>query len=135
MSQENLETFKRGIEAYNRGDIEAVLEEHDPEVEWHPVLQVLLGGNATVYRGHEGVREFLRDTDDAFVELQIEVFDTRDLGDRLIATAQLRGRGKASGADTATPLSYLVDFRNGKVFRIWTFLDPAEALEAAGLPE
>jgi uncharacterized protein with GYD domain len=36
MSQENLETFKRGLDAYNRRDIDALLEELDPEVEWHP---------------------------------------------------------------------------------------------------
>ena len=135
MSQENVEAFTRAVEAYNRGDIEAVLREHDPEVEWHPVLQVLLGGEATVYWGHAGVREFFRDLDDAFAELQIEVFDTRDLGDQLIANGQLRGRGKASGAETNTPLSYLVDFRNAKVVRVLTFLDPREALQAAGLEE
>ena len=135
MSQENVDAFTRAVEAYNRGDIEAVLREHDPQVEWHPVLQVLLGGEATVYWGHAGVREFFHDLDDAFADLKIEVFDVRDLEDRLIANGQLRGRGKASGAETETPLSYLVDFRNGKVVRVLTFLDPQEALEAAGLPE
>ena len=33
MSQENVETFKRGLDAYNRRDIEALLEELDPDVE------------------------------------------------------------------------------------------------------
>jgi hypothetical protein len=54
MSQENVERFKRGIEAYNRRDVEALLQELDPEVEWYPALEVLLGGEATVYRGHDG---------------------------------------------------------------------------------
>ena len=77
MSQENVDAFTRAVEAYNRGDIEAVLREHDPQVEWHPVLQVLLGGEATVYWGHAGVREFFHDLDDAFADLKIEVFDVR----------------------------------------------------------
>jgi hypothetical protein len=34
MSQENVEAFKWAIEAYNRRDIDAFLEEIDPEVEW-----------------------------------------------------------------------------------------------------
>jgi hypothetical protein len=35
MSQENVEAFKRGFEAYNRRDIAALLQELDPEVEWY----------------------------------------------------------------------------------------------------
>ena len=50
MSQENVEVFKRGVEAYDVRDIDALLEDLDPDVEWQPVLQVLLGGEATVYR-------------------------------------------------------------------------------------
>jgi hypothetical protein len=38
MSRENVETFKRAVDAFNRGDIDAVLEELDAEVEWHPVF-------------------------------------------------------------------------------------------------
>jgi hypothetical protein len=62
MSQENVEAFKRTIEAANRQDVEALLEEVDPEVEWpHPAFHVALGGEATVYRGHEGVRKVFQD--------------------------------------------------------------------------
>jgi hypothetical protein len=61
MSRENVEAFKRAAKAGNRRDFEAMLEEFDPEVEWHPGLAALLGGETTVYRGHEGVRELVRD--------------------------------------------------------------------------
>jgi hypothetical protein len=33
MSQENVEAFKRVIEALNRRDIESLLERYDPDVE------------------------------------------------------------------------------------------------------
>jgi hypothetical protein len=114
MSQENVEAFTRAIEAYNRGDFEAVVEEHDPPVEWHPVLLQLLGGDATVYWGHEGVREMSRDLDEAFAELHFEVFEVRGLGDSLIAECHLRERGKASGAETETPFTFLVDFKTAR---------------------
>jgi hypothetical protein len=45
MSQENVEAFQRGLEARNRGDVETLLQELDPEVEWHSALHALLGGN------------------------------------------------------------------------------------------
>jgi len=135
MSEENVEAFKRGIEAYNRGDVEALVAVHDPEVEWHPVLQVLLGGEATVYRGHKGVRELIRDIDEAFAEAPLEIVEIRDLGDQVLAIGRLRARGKASGADTESPIGFLADFKNAKLTRVLSYLDPKEALQAAGLEE
>jgi SnoaL-like domain len=72
MSQENVEAFNRAAEAANRRDIESALEEFDPELEWHPSIQVFLGGEAMVYRGHAGVRELLRDLDEAWAEFHYE---------------------------------------------------------------
>jgi SnoaL-like domain len=83
VSQENVEAFTRGLEAGNRGDVETLLEALDPEVAWHSALHALLGGEATVYRGHDGVGEMLRDLYEAFDEIHIEISEIRDLGDRL----------------------------------------------------
>ena len=135
MSQENVETFKRGLEAYNRRDVEAVLATVDPEVEWHPLLPVLLEGEATVYRGHEGVRELVRELDEAFPDLQSELSEVRDLGEQVLAIGQLRGRGKERGVKTKSDIVWLAELKNGKGVRIREYLDPDEALEAAGLSE
>jgi uncharacterized protein len=135
MSQENVEAFKRGLEGGNRGDVEALLEVLDPEVAWHSALHALLGGEATMSRGHDGVREMLRDLYEAFGEIHIEISEIRDLGDRLVAIGRTRTRGKASGAETETPIAFVTEFKNGKAISIRAYLDPKEALEAAGLRE
>jgi ketosteroid isomerase-like protein len=135
MSQENVEAMKRGLDAYNRRDVEALLEELDPEVEWHPALLVPLEGEPTVYRGHEGIREFFRDVDDVLAEIEGEYSEIRDLGNRVVGIGRLRMRGRGSGAETESPLANVTDFENGKVRRIRTYLDPGEALKAAGLEE
>jgi ketosteroid isomerase-like protein len=135
MSQENVESFKRGLEAGNRGDVETLLEELDPEVEWHSALHALLGGEQTVFRGHDGVREMLRDLDEAFGEINIEMTEIRDLGDRLVAIGRTRTRGKASGVETDTPLAFVTKIRKGKTILLRAYLDPNQALEAAGLTE
>jgi ketosteroid isomerase-like protein len=135
MSQENVETFKRGLEAGNRGDIETLLETLDPEVAWHSALHALLGGEATVYRGHDGVREMLDDLYGAFDEFQIEISEIRDLGDRLVAIGRTRARGEASGADVETPIGFVTEFKDGKAVSMRGYLDPKEALEAVGLRE
>jgi ketosteroid isomerase-like protein len=135
MSQENVEAIRRAAEAYNRGDVDAVLRELDPKVEWHPLLQVLLGGEATVYRGHEGVPELYRDIEEAFTEAQVRVVEIRDLGERAVAIGYLSGRGRGSGAKTETVIAWVADFKDGKAIRIREYLDPDAALEAAELSE
>ena len=136
MSQENVAAFIRGIEAFNQRNVEGVLEVLDAEVEWRPVLlETVLGGDPTVYRGHDGVRELLRVVFDSFSELRFEVTETRDLGERMSAIGSVRARGRISGADTESPFAWLVEFRNRKAVWVNSYLDPEEALEAAGLRE
>jgi hypothetical protein len=45
-----VETALAAMEAWTRRDVEALLAFLDPEIEWHPALQTLLGGEAAVYR-------------------------------------------------------------------------------------
>ena len=135
MSQENGETFNRAVDAFDRQDFEAMLEELDAAVEWYDAVPMMLGGKATVYRGHEGVRALWRDLDDAFEERRVEFAEIRDLGDRILATGRLHIRGKGSGAEAESPYCVICDFENGKVTGIRTYLDTAKALEAAGLRE
>jgi ketosteroid isomerase-like protein len=135
MSQANVEAFKRAVEANNSRDVEAFLEELDPDVEWHPGLPALLRGETTVGRGHEGARELLRDVYEALAVFHLEIADIRDLGDVIVAFGRMRARGRESGAEIESPWYYVVQYKNGKATLIRTYLDRNEALEAAGLQE
>ncbi len=132
MSQANGEAFKRAIEAYNRRDVEALLRELDTEIEWRPVLPVVLGGDATVYRGHDGVRQLLRDLDEVLAERQLDFSEIHEAGDHVVATGSLRIRGKRSGALSESPFGCVAELKNGKAIRIQTYLDPSDALEYLG---
>ena len=135
MSTENVEAFKRGLEAGNRGDVDALLDELHPKIEWHSALHALMGGQQTVFRGHAGVRKMIRDLNETFAEVHIEMSEFRDLGHGLVAFGRTRNRGKASGVETETPLALVTEIRDGKTISIRAFLDREEALEAAGLSE
>jgi ketosteroid isomerase-like protein len=135
MSQDNVAVFRRGAEAYNRRDAEAFLEDAHPDVEWRPVFQTLLGGGATVFRGHDAIRRMFQEVDESLAAIDAEWSDIRDLGERVVATGRLHIRGRESGVETESPLGIVVDFSDGKVLRVQTFLDPAQALDAAGLSE
>ena len=57
MSQENVELVMRSIEMFNRGDLDALFPDADPEFEWHD--QPELPG-ATIHYGAEAATEHLR---------------------------------------------------------------------------
>ena len=135
MSQENVDAYKRGVDAFNRRDVEGMLNELDPDVVMDLALPAMFGGEATALRGHDQCLEFVRDLDEAFAEFQIEISEIRDLGERLVTFGHIHGRGKVSRADVESPVGYIVDFKNGKAVRYRDYLDPAEALKAAGLSE
>jgi ketosteroid isomerase-like protein len=135
MSQENLEAIQRGFEAFNRRDTEALLEELDADVEWCPVFPVMLGGEATVYRGHEGVRDAFRDWYDSLAEIHMEASDIRDRGEQIVALGHIHARGQKSGAAVESPGAWVVDFKDGKAVRVREYLEHQKALEAAGLSE
>lgn len=135
MSQQDVETFTRAIEAYNGRDIDGFLEALDPNVELQGALQALLEGETTVYVGHEGVRQWVRDIDEALSDVHLDLPEIRDLGNRLVALGWLTARGTASGADTESRFGCVVEWKDGKATRVLSFLDPGEALKAAGLSE
>jgi ketosteroid isomerase-like protein len=135
MSKANVEVFKRAFDAINRRDAEALLTELHPEVEWHSAILMAMGGKQTVYRGHEGVREWLADLYETLAEFSAEYPEIRDLGNQAVAIGVVRGRGTASEVEIESPHGTVVEFENGKAICVRTYLDPKEALEAVGLEE
>jgi ketosteroid isomerase-like protein len=136
MSQENVEAFNRALEAGNRRDLDAMMRELHAEVEWHAGFASQLTGEATVYRGSEGVREgLMRDIFASFDELRFESSEIRDLGDRVLSIGFMHARGTESGVEIESPWAYLVRFEDGKAIWIGAYTDVGQALEAAGLSE
>jgi ketosteroid isomerase-like protein len=133
MSQEDVEILKRGFDAVSRLDGEAMLGMMDAEVEFRPRFQVMLGGKAAVYSGHEGFREAFRELYGALDWIRPEISEIRDLEGRIVALGHLRLRGKKSGVEAESPAGWVIDIVNGKAVRVSEYLDPAEALEAAEL--
>ena len=131
MSQENVEAFRRGLDAGNRGDVEGLLEVLDPEIVWRSALHAQLEGEATDFRGHEGVREMLRDLNEGFDEIQIEISEFEDLGDRVLAIGRTHVHGGASGAHLQMPMAFVAEFKDGRATSMRAYTDPEDARRAA----
>lgn len=133
MSREHVELAKRGVDAFNRGDLDAFAETVTPDYEWvGAFLGIVEGGS---YRGREGMARYFAEAEETWEELNVSGDEFRDLGDRVLVLGRMEGRGRSSGVAVDTPYTMVVDFRDGKVSRTRAYLDHAEALRAAGLAE
>ena len=55
--------------------------------------------------------------------------------DRVVALVHQSATGKGSGAPVEWHQGLVYELKDGRVIRTWTYANPAEALEAAGLSE
>ena len=134
MSDEDVEAFRRAVQAFNGRDIAVLADLITEDYEFIPYLPAGVE-KTTKYRGRQGLRDYLKDADEAWEILQIHLDEVRDLGDRALAFGAMRARGRGSGIDVRVPLAWVLEFRDGKVSRYQSFGDTAGALEAAGLRE
>ena len=133
MSQENVEIVRRVYEATARHDTATVLAAYDPNIEWDfsrsPFRDVV---NQSVYRGHEGLRTFIRERyEEALQSVEDHCDELIDAGDQVISVVTSRGRGRASGAEVERTFAAVWTIRNGKIIRVEWLGSRAEALEAA----
>ena len=136
MSQENVESVQRAVEAWNADDLDAFLAELDADVEWHPAIQPGLEGKATTYRGHKGARTVWgEDRGEAWERLTNRPEEFRDLGESVLVLGHLDLTARTTGIAFSQEVGEVFDFRAGKIVRIRDFLTHAEALEAAGVSE
>ena len=132
MSQENVEAARRLYNARNRGDVEAVVTECHPQVEWHPHLSSL-GGQQV--RGHAGVRQYLRSLAEEWATFRHELDEFFDAGDSVVAFLHTRAVGRTSGVEVDMPVAHLLTFESGRCIKSVSYIDRSQALEAAGLSE
>jgi ketosteroid isomerase-like protein len=136
MSQENVETVQRAVDAWNADDLDAFLAELDRDVEWHPSIEPGLEGTTTIYRGHDGARRAWREyRGEAWERLTRRDEEYRDLGESVLVLGQMDFTARTTGIEFSQELGELIEFREGKIARARDFLTHAEALEAAGLSE
>jgi ketosteroid isomerase-like protein len=133
MSQENVETVTRGIDGFNRRDVDLLAEVTTPDFAWFPALPGTVEHDG--YRGREGIETSFGESQGTWEELRLFIDELRDLDDGVLVLGRTEGRGRASGAPVSAPIGVVFDFCRGKVSRVRAYLDHGEALRAAGLGE
>jgi ketosteroid isomerase-like protein len=133
MSRENAEVMRRMAAAVGQRDVATFLEVCDPGVEWRTSLSVISEGGA--YHGHEGVRRYVSDLEDAFETFDVTLDDVLALGDVALAVGRVRYCGKASGVAQTERFGWVARFERGRVIYLRAFREPEQAIAAVGLQE
>jgi ketosteroid isomerase-like protein len=133
MSEARLEILRAGFDAFNRGDYEAWITAYDEYVEFHDLGETPDTG---VFRGHDGIREWLAKLQEAWSEgFRFEPRSITEGDGVLVVDARAIGVGVESRIPIEMTVYIVMRFRDRKI--VWTksFIDKAEALAVAGLEE
>ena len=133
MSQENVETFRRVLAAYDRRDRAAWLALCDQDYEVVPPDD---WPEPDPIRGRDAGWDFYVDLEATFGSVGTGDAEVMDAGpDNVVVRRATEVRGRASGAGVELSYWMVITFREGKVLREQWFKNRADALEAVGLSE
>ena len=132
MSRENVKVVRELYDAFNEGDMDAMLAGFSDEFEY--VSTGVFPGLDPVYEGREGWQKFWRDFRGAWESLTVRTDELHDCGDRVACVFTFDAHGR-DGVHVTRRIGNVWTLRSGQVTRVQAFADPAKALEAAGLRE
>ena len=122
------ELLERGYAALQRGDLDAMLEMIDPQVEIRDRPE---SPDAGVYHGREGALEALGLNDDAFESFELVPERFVEIGAQVVVILMLHVRGRESGITVEERIAHLWTVRNGRATRLQVYTDPDDAIAEA----
>jgi ketosteroid isomerase-like protein len=130
-AQESVEALRRAYDAWAQGDFSR-RELFDPDIEgvWAAELP-----DPHVDQGVEALVASSREWLSAWDAFRLEAESFLPAEDKVVVLVVLRGRGKGSGVEVATPAAHVWTMRRDKAIRVEAYMDRAKPLEAAGLRE
>jgi ketosteroid isomerase-like protein len=131
MGASNAEVARRAFAEFGRP-----LEESEA---WDPDVTIVNAAGWVIeaeYHGHEGVRRWWADLDDAFVDFGLELDEVIELDEeRVLTTQRMVGHFRATGIPTDAQWASILTVRDGRVVRAEGYLSKRRAMRAAGLSE
>ena len=120
----NVEIVRRSYEAFAQGDLDGVLGDMHPEIEWHQAQGLPHGG---FYRGLEEVRRNIFDPLDEewWDDFSADPDEFLDAGAHVVVVGRYRGVGKASGKQLDVPFVHIWTLEGDRAVRFRQYLDTA----------
>jgi ketosteroid isomerase-like protein len=144
MSEENVELVRSmlaplggvdvgGIDWGGCGDEQILEQNYSPDVELRTMQSAVGIGPSALYRGVDGVAQYLQEWFEPFSEYRMDFLDWIDAGDRVIVSMRARGVGAGSGVPVDMELTLSHEVRDGRITRLDQYDTAEDALKAAGL--
>jgi ketosteroid isomerase-like protein len=113
---------RRLFDAFAARDVVALLEIVDPEIEFFgPTAMAVNEGRC--YRGHDGMRRYLRDADALWEELDLDPQKLRVVGSHVVALGRVRARAR-DGLEIDTAAAWVWRVEHGRVTWGCAYGDP-----------
>lgn len=107
--------------------MDELLELYDPAFVYHPREDE---PDASLHVGRSAYRQLILTWLEAFPQITFDVREIRQVGDYVISSTILRGRGGASGIEISDPYVFVYRVRDGRFVEGWEYHTVPEALEA-----
>jgi ketosteroid isomerase-like protein len=118
----NVDLVCRMFDAFAARDADSLLELMSPEIEFFgPTATVLHEGRC--YRGHDGMRRYLRDAEALWAELELEPQRLHEVGNHVVALGRVRARTR-DGLEFNTPAAWVWRLEHGKISWGCAYGDP-----------
>jgi ketosteroid isomerase-like protein len=132
MSDDIVEQLERGYTLmWREGRVDEAVRALGEDFEWvvpdHP--------EGAVRHGPGGVFEFVRDWVEPWEDLEVDWRLEPGCAERVLATIDMRGRGRDSGVPTEMSFWQVWTFRGGRAVRMELYWGEDDARRAAGLAE
>jgi ketosteroid isomerase-like protein len=127
MAQATSEFVHRFFRALDQRDQPALLDLVNPDVEFASLIQEVEGR----FRGHVGLRQYLRELYAAFAEWKVWAEEIQELGSAAVVKVHVRATSSAGGVPADFTDWQAIALRDGRASWWAFFRTEAEALEAA----
>jgi ketosteroid isomerase-like protein len=133
MSKENVEVVRRAVDAFNRGDLQAALEDWSADAVWD--WSNSHGFDAGIFRGHTEIRVFWQQFLETFDELRFELDEIVEVEEGVLIADNVGYVQGREGIEAQARSAWLITTGGGQITSLTMYQTKQEALEAAGLRE
>ncbi len=93
---EAADLVRAAFDRANANDVDRLAALCDAGIEFHDVPEI---PGSTIYRGHDGVRDWLRTVHEASDDLHFQIWELQENGEAVMVETSAEMHGKASGAE------------------------------------
>lgn len=117
--------------AFNRGDLQELLVYWHEDCTYDSAIHQMVEGDASTFRGHDGIRRWWHDLHGHYEELAAQVLTVEELRESVLLEFEVSGRGAGSGIVNTARLAQVATVREGRLIEARDFANRERALSAA----